>query len=29
MVPLIADVDGGLVALCVRATPSRWAVIIC
>ncbi len=29
MVELIKDVDAGLVALCVHATPSRWAVIIC
>jgi hypothetical protein len=29
MVELIKDVDAGLVALCVHATPSRFAVIIC
>ena len=29
MVDLILDIDAGLVALCVHATPGRWAVILC
>jgi len=29
MVDLILDIDAGLVALCVHATPGRWAVTLC